>query len=363
MNGSIKTLLKIIDESGYKSYLVGGYVRDILLGISNENMDLDIVTDAPNEVILNLFKEYKPKVLKYDTISFKYNGYSVDVARMRCETYINNELKVEFINDLETDAKRRDFSINAIYIDFSSNYIDYFNGLNDIKNKRIKFIGNMYDRLKEDPSRLLRYIYFIVKYDLNYDVDEFDNIKSISKETINMVNKLDVNKYISRILSLEKFELLSDILHKLDIYYELFQSDYCKEYDSKYSFIVGTKYKYYKLLKSSDQAFVEDVANIVNSDHIDMVTLFFNSIEVVKEAAKVLNIESNYVDELYSKMLIHDKKDLNISKMEIARLLNLPIDENVNRIYNKIVHDVLYNELENDKFKIVEYIRRGEYNE
>lgn len=218
MDESISVILNQIYKSGYKVFVVGGYVRNMIWGINND--DIDIVTDAPSFKIKELFKGYGPKEFKNQTVSFKYNKYNIDVAQIRGEQFINGKIKVTFTSDLYEDYMRRDFTMNAIYMDKDGNYYEFDNSVSDCKNFKLKFIGDPTIKCKEDPTRILRAIYFILKYDMKdyndlYKVD-FDSI-DFSLADINLLNKI-----IFKILKLNKNESFIFLLDKCNIYDSLF---------------------------------------------------------------------------------------------------------------------------------------------
>lgn len=240
MNKDIYNLLDIISNLGYKSYIVGGYVRDLLWHIDNH--DLDIVTNAPADLLLEAFKDFNPCKLKYDTIKFKYNEYDVDIAQIRDESYINGLLNVTFTDDLEKDYLRRDFTFNAIYMDKNNNYIDFGDCLNDSKTFKLKFISDANKKCVEDPTRIIRAIYFVLKYNLK-SYDELFNIK-LTEEDFNKCDKNLLNKCLYKILKLNKNEEFILLINRCNIFeylftnnssnYNLKPKDFIKEFGYKY---------------------------------------------------------------------------------------------------------------------------------
>lgn len=147
---------KIFKDNGFSLYMIGGTSRDYLLGI--EPSDIDFVTDATPEDERK-FLEADFTFAKYGSIKVNYEGQKIDVVTLREESGYKDYRhpgNIKFIKDLELDSKRRDFTINAIYIDESKKIIDFHGGIKDLKNKVIKFIGNPIDRVKEDPLRIIR---------------------------------------------------------------------------------------------------------------------------------------------------------------------------------------------------------------
>lgn len=174
-------ILKILSDYG-ESYIVGGAVRDKLLGI--EPKDIDISTNVPMEKIESLFETHDiGKNKDFGVIVIKYKGFNFEIAQFREESdyqdYRHPNNVVLGVN-FETDTKRRDFTINSIGMDCSGDIIDYHNGQEDISKKIIKAVGDPCERLTEDPLRMLRAIRFASRFDYRIDNHTFNSIKNCS---------------------------------------------------------------------------------------------------------------------------------------------------------------------------------------
>ena len=215
MNEIIYNVLNSIENMGYKSYIVGGYVRDFIWNINSN--DVDICTNAPSSVIIDLFKEYKPKLFKYDSVKFNINAFHFDISRIRREVVVNNRTVVEYTDNLFDDYSRRDFTFNAIYMNKLGHIITYDSSYTDCVNKEIRFINNSFDKINEDPSRLLRYVYFVMKYNLDYTSVSFDvhRFKKFIKEKS---NAHIVNYYVGKILKSKHGDNLYKVLNDIGIY-------------------------------------------------------------------------------------------------------------------------------------------------
>jgi len=143
--------------SNYQLYLVGGSARDLLLGRDFD--DFDFATDCPYDVLMNSFEHVRSNYERFGIVNIKYNGCEITLACLRKEKlYLDNRhpAQVEFISDPVEDAKRRDFKINAIYIDSKGNILDPYNGRKDLKDGIISMIGDIETRIDEDPIRICR---------------------------------------------------------------------------------------------------------------------------------------------------------------------------------------------------------------
>jgi len=210
-------------------YMVGGSVRDMLLG--KEPKDYDFCTPLLPEEIENCIKKSGKKAYlvgkRFGTIGCKVDGQMVEITTFRTEKYKdgNRKPEVSFISDLREDLARRDFTINSLAYD-GINVIDYFDGEKDLKRPLIKCVGKANERFKEDPLRLLRacrftsqlgcgleeYTYEMMK-ELNYKILE------ISKERwVSELDKLLIGERVDTGLNLlERTRLLNYIIPELSL--------------------------------------------------------------------------------------------------------------------------------------------------
>lgn len=160
-------LLDRLNQHGCQAYFVGGCVRDLLLDV--KTWDLDIATNASFESICTLFESehFTFASEKLGAISFKKSGYHVTITKMRRESEYDQTRKpqhVVFTDFLEEDAKRRDFTCNAIYLDAQKQLYDPYQGMKAIEQSTLKIIGDPNIRFREDPVRLVRMARFSSKY-------------------------------------------------------------------------------------------------------------------------------------------------------------------------------------------------------
>ena len=138
-------VLKTFNENGFEAYFVGGCVRDYIL--KDEFSDIDITTNAlPEQVKKNLLKKTIDTGIKHGTVTILVGGESYEVTTFRTEDEYTNHRspeKVEFVSNLREDLDRRDFTINAMAIDFNGILYDYHNGKDDLNTKVIKTVNNL----------------------------------------------------------------------------------------------------------------------------------------------------------------------------------------------------------------------------
>ena len=207
---SANEICRIIQNAGFNAYFVGGCIRDMFMNI--EPHDIDITTNALPASIQKLFSNHIDTGLKHGTVSVKLNKEDsfFEVTTFR----IDGEYKdgrhpenVVFVNTVEDDLSRRDFTINAIAYDpVSMLFIDPFNGKTDINNKIIRTVGNAKDRFMEDPLRILRALRFAIKF--GFIIEEntaraMHDIEVLNKLT-NCISKERVTNELHKILTCNK---------------------------------------------------------------------------------------------------------------------------------------------------------------
>ena len=209
----IKKIFNIFsnDLNNCQIRFIGGCVRKAL---SNENVDdIDLAVDLTPEEVKLILKNNKIKYfetgIEHGTITAKINNEKFEITSLRrdIKSY-GRHADVEFTKKWYEDAARRDFSINCIYADLEGNLYDPFEGKKDLKNGKVKFIGNAENRIREDYLRVLRYIRFFLDYSNQpHDLDiqkkilkNISGINKISKERLlNELEKIFKSKNIFKI--------------------------------------------------------------------------------------------------------------------------------------------------------------------
>ena len=189
LNKAIPILKKI--QKTNKAYLVGGCVRDNILNLPIK--DIDIVTDMKPDDIVNTFHDSRIVGQSFGVVNLKYKDSYFEIATFRKDgKYLDNRHPSEIsFGTLKEDAFRRDFTVNSLFYDPINNItLDPTGmGLEDIKNKRIRAIGDPYERFNEDGLRILRAVRFACKLGFNIDEDTFRALCNLSPLLKNIANE------------------------------------------------------------------------------------------------------------------------------------------------------------------------------
>ena len=352
MDKIIKNVLNELDRHGFESFLVGGYVRDTLLGI--KTFDVDICTSALPKDIHAIFSICSNN---YGGANLKLDNLNIDITTFREDgTYTNRHPEeVKYITDLKTDLKRRDFTINAICMDKNDKVIDLLDGVDDLNNRVIKMIGNPDDRLKEDPLRILRAIRFATV--LDFAIDE--KLMLSLKENASLVSTLSgvrIKEELDKILSSPNFKKGLKLLDDLGIskliglsYGDVF---YTNDLMGMYAQVKVAKIPFTNNEKSN----IIRITEVVKKSVVNYETLFNYGLYINTVAGRILNIDIKKINQMYKKMPIKDRSDIAISGDEIIDILKIKPGKIVSEIYSELITEILSGRLKNKKGDIKKYL-------
>jgi poly(A) polymerase len=197
-------VIKVLNANGFQAYLVGGCVRDALCGVKPK--DFDVATDAPLEAVSKLFRRSRIVGRRFPIVHVRFGRDLIEVSTFRqsiSDKVVHDDrgmiLRDNAFGTLHEDAFRRDFTTNALYYDPSNDeIIDFVDGIKDIKQKRLWFIGNTRTRLAEDPVRMLRAMRFSAK--LGFAIDP--EILRHAKESANSLEAVSPARLFDEFIKL-----------------------------------------------------------------------------------------------------------------------------------------------------------------
>lgn len=210
-------IFNILVKQFPKTYIIGGAVRNILL--KEKVRDLDIATSAkPDQVEKLLKKNHIPHSSAHKKfgviVARSSREQTIEIATFRAEVYGKSRFpKVTFIPTPKQDSLRRDFSINALYYSLEANAIlDFHDGLDDILNKKIKFIGNAKKRILEDPLRIVRAYRFALQYNLSID-KKTETLLQTNKHLLKKISSARIKREINSLTPKKLQKTLQKVIH------------------------------------------------------------------------------------------------------------------------------------------------------
>lgn len=368
-------VLKLIHLNGYEAYFVGGIVRDHLLGVKTN--DIDIATNALPSQIANIFNVVN-KGIKYNCVTVKFEGYEFETTTYRIElSYNDNRHPIyEVATKLSDDLRRRDFTINALAMDENYKIIDMFNGIDDLKNKCIRTVLNPQKRFTEDALRILRACYFASK--LGFDIEPQTLyamkqcghlVQNLSKDRISWeLEKLINSKYLTK---------------GIDYLIEANIAPYLLEFKNGIYLVKEKNIKSLNWEEFLMLCFYNSLDNLVNynfktelsskirtaitlakdnpKNEYSIQLLFEYGLEMILTANRLNHLVnaakdlSEDITSLYNKLPIYKTSDLAIKGQDIIDIVD---NKNIGDILKNIQKLVLTGKLINEKQSILKYIKK-----
>ena len=223
----LKEIMRLLRSSGKECYIVGGAIRDLLLGYE-KFIDIDLTTSLSVEKMKQMFDQNKirfdDRALKYGclTISNQKRTFQITSFRKDIQTF-GRAADIELVENIEEDAKRRDFTINAFYCSYDGQIIDPLGNLEDLNKIKLDFIGDPEIRIKEDYLRILRFFRFIAVLDLK-DENLVSKTLPIIRKHIDGISDLSYERVASeirKILLARSPSFALKLMNKVDLYKKL----------------------------------------------------------------------------------------------------------------------------------------------
>jgi tRNA nucleotidyltransferase (CCA-adding enzyme) len=387
----VESVLNILHSKGFEAYIVGGCVRDSILGLSPS--DWDVTTSAKPEEISRCFHGYRiiETGVRHGTVTVIIDKRQIEITTYRIDgEYSDNRRpdNVLFTDNIEFDIKRRDFTINALAYN-KDGIIDLFGGINDIKNKIIRCVGDPDERFKEDGLRILRVLRFasVLNFDIEKNTSESiyknkDLLNNISSERINTeFNKLIMGSNFHRIFidyrnvivvfmpELNGFshEELTYRLNAMNLIDSLILRLSMLLYRTEEPDKVLTRLKYdnltiktVKLLTSAiDEKIYPEPVNIKRWLHRINQENLYNLIKIKKALFKFecenLNNAEKIMDEIIETNQCYCLNTLAVGGQDLIDL-GIPKGKDIGKILNEVLNKVIEGKLENKKDSLINYI-------
>ena len=321
----IEKIVNAIKAKKGQIKLIGGIVRDVILD-QQKSREIDLVTNIQPQNVIECLESHKIEYLKigfkYGCVTAKINGELIEITSLRKDIMNDGRWPVvQYTRDWKEDAKRRDFTINAIYLDFNGEIFDPQNGIKDLKNNTVVFIGNPVERVKEDYLRILRFFRFTFLYSKKFDEESLKACIEYKK----YLKKLSLerrSKEILKILILKNFEKNFFLLYEHGFFKEIFEVEINTQNVKDFFQIerelenVSEIRRIKFLFQSRKSKFLE----VLSKKDLKRITNNFNikdySLNSVKKIIYVFG-KDNVIDKL-----IFDASDKKLTIIKLKKLIN-----------------------------------------
>ena len=349
--GVIKNILTKIEQNGFEAYLVGGFVRDALL--REKTNDIDIATNALPKDLITIFGPSKREVT-YGSYNMKIEDFNIDITTYRKEiSYEKGKLEeLCYSTNMLEDAKRRDFTINSIYMNKNEEIIDLFDGATDLKNKTLKMIGNPLVRLKEDPLRILRAVRFTSIYKLKIDKKLKEAILKNKKE-LKHVPIVKIRKELDGILLSDGFPLLKKLglLKELEITNQ--KLVFVEDLSGLWAQIkTPREYVVEKELKIRQKSIAEQL----KCGTIKLLDLYHYGFYQCRVVAMILHFPIKRLEKMQQSLPIKCRRDIVLDATTISEISGKKGIE-LGNLLRDIEENILLKKLENNEESIKKYIK------
>ena len=360
LDEAIKILHEITDN-GYMAYIIGGYVRDYLLGI--ESNDIDITTNATPKELQEIFQDSVIKTTDYGSITIMVKNIRYEITTFRKEIkYIDHRKpeEIEYVDDLYTDLNRRDFTINSICMDENKEIFDFLNGRDDLNKRIINTIGNAKDKFEEDALRILRAVRFATILDFKLS----DEVREAIVEKKHLLKGLSYNRKKEE---LDKIFASPNVKNGISLLLELgldkpLELEKLNDIDNTDSLVsvwamldVLDIYPF----TNAEKEVIEGINIVMDFNNKDPYTLYKYGLYVNSVAGAIKGIDKKEITEAYNNLIIQSKDDINVTPQEIMDTLEKKPGKYISDIYSDLEEEILYSRLRNEKEEILKYIKNN----
>ena len=314
-------VLQTLEDAGFEAYFVGGSVRDVLL--HRHVHDVDITTSAYPEEVKELFDKSIDTGIKHGTVTVLYGGESYEITTFRTESGYQDFRRpdhVTFVQNLDEDLKRRDFTINALAMDMHGDIVDLFNGIKDLKNHIIRAVGNPEKRFHEDALRMMRAVRFMSQ--LEFKLEE--KTEQAIKDNHELLKKISVERIREEFV---KMGLGSFSREAFQIFLDTQLSEDVPDFAGKKDLLqVYPQLKFSPTMETSLWAVIIILLKVPNEKIGKFMRDWKNSnamTEKVEQVIKMFDLIADHVPTDYD--LFEAGEDIIINTIDVAHILGQPI--------------------------------------
>ena len=348
----MKEIVNELINNGYEAYIVGGYVRDYLLGIPS--YDIDICTNASIDEISKIFKGRGKSFREYYAYHIEDNEYSYDITTYRKEHRYrrNKPVEISVAKSFQEDLLSSDFTINTFAIDKDGKLIEILGAKKDLDSRLIRVVGDTEKKLTEDKTRIIRAIRFSCTLDFDLDPEIMKFIENKKSYLLNEVPKEYKRSELDKIFesnNIDKFFYLVK-RYKMERYFNIKFNNVVKTYN-KYG--IWAQIETDLPFSNKEIKKINTIKELVNKKDIYLIELKQYDNEILYNVASILKIEDK-LKSLIEILKLRSIIDLDINLSTLFKYVDV---KNIKSVYKQIERSIMEGYLQNNKEDIEYYLR------
>ena len=344
-------VLNIIEDNSYEAYIVGGFVRDYVMGIKSN--DVDITTNARPKDLIKIFPNANIDNEVYGSVTVYLNNIRFEITTYRDDgNYLDNRHPdtINYVNDLKTDLKRRDFTINTICMGKAGNIVDLLSCRSDIDNKIIKTVINPLISFKIDSLRILRAIRFATTLD-------FELAKEVKEAIIQskyLLKDLSINRKkeeLDKIFSSPNIEKGIMLIKELGLIDVLFLENINKVIPCSQVIGIWTMLEVDDIypFTRNELNLMKDIRNAIKNNPLAYTTLYYYDLYPCTVAGEIIGIPKKEIMDNYNSMPIHKRSDIVVDSYDLIDYLNIEDGPIMSKLWKELELNILNLEVSNTK--------------
>ncbi len=353
-------VLKMIEDNSYEAYIVGGFVRDYIMGIKSN--DVDITTNAKPKDLIKIFPNANIDNEVYGSVIVYLNNIRFEITTYRDEgNYLDNRHPdtVNYVDDLKIDLKRRDFTINTICMDKEGNIVDLLNSRSDIDNKIIKTVIEPLESFKIDSLRILRAIRFATTLDFELALD----VKEAIMQSKYLLKDLSINRKkseLDKIFSSPNIEKGIKLIKELDLIDVLYLDNInkvkpCSQVIGIWTMLdVDNIYPFTR----NELKLMKDIRESIKNNPLAFTTLYYYDLYPCTVAGEILSIPKKEIMDNYKSMPIHKRSDIVIDSYDLINYLKIEDGPIISKLWKELEIKLLNLEVNNNKEELLNLAKK-----
>ena len=353
-------VLNIIEDNSYEAYIVGGFVRDYIMDIKSN--DVDITTNARPKDLIKIFPNANIDNEVYGSVIVYLNNIRFEITTYRDDgNYLDNRHPdtINYVDDLKVDLKRRDFTINAICMDKDGNIVDLLNSRSDINNKIIKTIIEPLESFKIDSLRILRAIRFATTLDFELTLE----VKEAIRQSKYLLKDLSINRKkseLDKIFSSSNIEKGLKLIKELDLVDVLYLDNInkiksCSQVIGVWTMLdVDDIYPFTR----NELKLMKDIRESIKNNPLSFTTLYYYDLYPCTVAGEILSIPKKEIMDNYRDMPIHKRSDIVIDSYDLMNYLKIEDGPIISKLWKELESKLLNLEVNNSKEELLNLAKK-----